>query len=95
MRSILIASAVLTLAACASSEPVKPTVAAANPAASGVQVASEDKVVCHRVQGMGELTTHTVCEKQSEISLRDENALQEAARQNQANHMHPVPSMGH
>ncbi|MFL6682586.1 MAG: hypothetical protein ACJ8IK_29885 [Burkholderiaceae bacterium] len=94
MRSILIASAVLTLAACASNEPARPAVAAANPAASGVQVASEDKVVCHRVQGMGELTTHSVCEKQSEISLRDQNALQEAARQNQANHMHAVPGSG-
>jgi len=95
MRSFLIASAVLTLAACASNEPVKPAVAAADPAASGVQVADEDKVVCHRVQGMGELTTHTVCEKQSEINLRDQDALQQAARQNQANHMHTVPGSGH
>ena len=94
MRSILVASVVLTLVACASNEPAKPAVAAADPAASGIQVAAQDKVVCHRVQGMGELTTHTVCEKQSEINLRDQNALQEAARQNQANHMHAVPGSG-
>ncbi|HEY9027558.1 MAG TPA: hypothetical protein VIP05_24915 [Burkholderiaceae bacterium] len=94
MRSFFIASIVLALAACASNEPAKPMAASAAPAASGVQVASEDKVVCHRVQAIGELTSHTVCEKQSEISLRDQNALQEAARQNQANHMHAVPGSG-
>ena len=94
MRSILIASLVLALAACASNEAAKPAVAAADPAASGVQVAAQDKVVCHRVQAMGELVTHTVCEKQSDINLRDQSALQEAARQNQANHMHSVPGSG-
>jgi DNA-binding helix-hairpin-helix protein with protein kinase domain len=59
-----------------------------------VEVAAEDKIVCHRVQGMGELTTHTVCEKQSEVNLRNQEALQEAAQRNQANHMHGVPGSG-
>jgi|GEM_PF-4606684 len=94
MRSICLATVVLALAACASNEPAKPAVAAADPAASGTQVAAQDKVVCHRVQGMGELTTHTVCEKQGDINLRDQDALQQAARQNQANHMHAVPGSG-
>jgi hypothetical protein len=94
MRSIFVASVVLSLVACASNEPAKPAVAAADPAASGTQVAAQDKTVCRRVQGLGELTTHTVCDKPSEINLHDQNALQEAARQNQANHMHAVPGSG-
>ena len=94
MRFFVIASAVLALAACGSTGPAQPAAAAAAPAASGMQVAAEDKVVCHRVQAMGELVTHTICEKQSEINLRSQEALQEAARQNQANHMHAVPGSG-
>jgi uncharacterized lipoprotein YmbA len=93
MRFFFIASSVLALAACASNEP-GPKVAAVAPAASGAQVAAEDKTVCHRVQAMGELTTHTVCEKQSDVNLRGQEALQEAAQRNQANHMHAVPSGG-
>lgn len=93
MRFLFIASAVLALAACASNGPGQQAAAAA-PAASGVQVAAEDKTVCRRVQAMGELTTHTVCEKQSEVNLRNQEALQEAAQRNQANHMHAVPSGG-
>jgi uncharacterized lipoprotein YmbA len=77
MRLFIIAPALLALAACASTEPAKPAVAGAAPAASGAVVASAgDKVVCHRVQGMGELTTHTVCEKQSELDLQAQEALQ-------------------
>ena len=93
MRFLFIASSVLALAACASNDP-SPKVAVVDPAASGVQVAAEDKTVCHRVQGMGELTTHTVCEKQSEVNLRNQEAMQEAAQRNQANHMHAVPGSG-
>ena len=94
MRFLFIASAVLALAACASNGPGQQAAAAATPAASGVQVAAEDKTVCHRVQAMGELTTHTVCEKQSEVNLRNQEALQEAGQRQQANHMHPVPGSG-
>lgn len=93
MRFLFIASSVLALAACASNGPGQ-QVAAAAPAASGVEVAAGDKTVCHRVQAMGELTTHTVCEKQSDVNLRSQEALQEAAQRNQANHMHPVPGSG-
>ncbi len=96
MRLLLLASAVLALSACASNGPAQPTAAAAAaaPAASGAQVATEDKVVCRRVQAMGELVTHSVCEKQSEVNLRNQEALQEAAQRNQANHMHAVPGAG-
>ena len=93
MRFLFIASSVLALSACASNGP-DPKAAAVAPAASGVQVAAEDKTVCHRVQAMGELTTHTVCEKQSDVNLRSQEALQEAAQRNQANHMHTVPGSG-
>ena len=93
MRFLFIASSVLALAACASNGPGQ-QVAAAAPAASGVEVAAEDKTVCHRVQGMGELTTHTICEKQSEVNLRNQEALQEAGQRQQANHMHSVPGSG-
>ena len=94
MRLLLLASSVLALAACASVPDQPAKAAAAAPAASGVQVADEDKIVCHRVQGMGELVTHSVCEKQSEVNLRNQQALQEAAQRNQANHMHAVPGSG-
>ena len=95
MRFIIIASALLALAACASNEPAKPAVAAAAPAASGVVVAdAQDKVVCRRVQGMGELVTHTKCEKQSDIDLHNQESLQEAGRAQQAAHMHAVPGSG-
>ena len=93
MRFLFIASSVLALAACASNGPGQ-QVAAAAPAASGVEVAAEDKTVCHREQGRGELTTHTICEKQSEMNLRNQEALQEAGQRQQANHMHAVPGSG-
>jgi hypothetical protein len=43
---------------------------------------------------MGELTTHTICEKQSEVNLRNQEALQEAGQRQQANHMRSVPGSG-
>jgi uncharacterized lipoprotein YmbA len=95
MRLFIIAPALLALAACASNEPAKPAVAAAATAASGAAVASaEDKVVCHRVQAIGELTSHTLCEKQSDIDLRAQQALQDAANANQRAHAHAVPGSG-
>ncbi len=95
MRLLFIASSLLALAACASNQPAAPTVAAVGPAASGAVVASaDDKVVCHRVQDAGALVTHTLCQKQSEIDLHNQEALQEAGRAQQAAHMHPVPGSG-
>ena len=91
MRLLFIASSLLALAACASSPAGAPAVAAATPAASGTVVAAEDKVVCRRTQDAGALVTHTVCEKQSEMDLHKQEALQEAGRAQQAAHMHPVP----
>jgi uncharacterized lipoprotein YmbA len=95
MRLLIIAPALLALAACASNEPPKPAVASAAAAASGTVVAgTADKVVCHRVQAMGELTSHTVCEKQSDIDLRGQQSLQDTAAANQRSHMHAVPGSG-
>lgn len=93
MRFFFTATALLALAACASNEPVQPAAApAAAAAASGAVVADADKIVCHRVQDPGALVTHNLCEKQSEINLRAQDALQQAARANQAAHMHAVPT---
>ncbi len=96
MRLFILASAVLSLAACASNTSAPQGVAAVAPAASGAVVANadEDKVICHRVQGMGELHMHTECAKQSDIDLRAQQALQDAGRAQQAAHMHAVPGSG-
>jgi hypothetical protein len=94
MRLFIIASPLLALAACASNTAEQQSTAAAAPAASGVVVAAEDKVICHRVQGMGELHMHTECAKQSELDLRAQQALQDAGRAQQAAHMHSVPGSG-
>ena len=94
MRLFFIALPLLALAACASTPGEQPSAAAAAPAASGVEVAAGDKVICHRVQAMGELHMHTECAKQSEIDLRAQQALQDAGRANQAAHMHTVPGSG-
>ena len=95
MRLFFIASPpLLALAACASNTPEPVAAVAAAPAASGVVVADADKVICHRVQGMGELHMHTECAKQSEIDLRAQQALQDAGRTQQAAHMHAVPGSG-
>jgi len=93
MRLLIIVSSLLALAACASNAPEpSQAAAAAAPAASGVVVAEEDKVVCHRIQDPGALVTHTKCEKQSEIDLHAQQALQNAANANQRAHMHAVPT---
>jgi hypothetical protein len=87
MRLFIFFAPLLALAACASTEPAPQAVASAAPAASD----AAGKQVCRRVQGLGELHSHTECSRPSEMSLDAERALQEAGRAQQAAHMHPVP----
>jgi hypothetical protein len=87
MRLFILIAPLLALAACASTEPAPQVVASVDPAASD----PAGKVVCRRVQAMGELHTHTECSRPSAMDLDAERVLQEAGRAQQAAHMHAVP----
>lgn len=88
MRLFLLASILLALSACASGELA--STAPAAPAASGVQVADDDKVACHRERAIGELVTRTVCEKHKAMSQNDQEDLQHAMGREAANQPHKV-----
>ena len=94
MRFFIIGCTLLASVVCASNATAQAVAAAAPAASQPAETPPEDKVICHRIQDPGSLTTHKVCEKQSVMDLNKQNALQDAGRAQQAAHMHPVPGSG-
>ncbi len=79
MRTVLIAAAVLSLAACASQEsdlhsPTAPLIVATN----GTDLNGQTKLVCHKEASLGSQMLHTVCEAPQTDA--DRNATQQALR---------------